>query len=186
MRIVGGRNRGRFFKAPKGQATRPTSDRTRESVFNILNSRLADGFLDLTVIDLFAGTGALGLEALSRGARQAVLVDNDRVAIKIIEENVWELGEADSAIILKRDATILGPLPTSIVSADLVFLDPPYKQGLAEPALISLRDNNWLVEDALCIVETDANESFGSLKNFTEIDQRKYGKAAIHILKFTS
>ncbi len=80
----------------------------------------------------------------------------------------------------------MGPLPTSIVSADLVFLDPPYKQGLAEPALISLRDNNWLVEDALCIVETDANESFGSLKNFTEIDQRKYGKAAIHILKFTS
>tara|TARA_B100000315_G_scaffold204859_1_gene198418 strand:- start:1389 stop:1949 length:561 start_codon:yes stop_codon:yes gene_type:complete len=184
MRIVGGRNRGRALKAPKGQATRPTSDRTRESVFNILNSRLADGFQDLTVIDLFAGTGALGLEALSRGAEQAVLVDNDRAAIKFIEENVRELGEVDNVTILKREATNLGPLPSPANPAGLVFLDPPYKQGLVEPALISLRDNEWLAEKSLCIVEMDAKESFEPPDKFSVIDQRKYGKAAIHILIF--
>jgi len=186
MRIVGGRNKGRALKAPKGQATRPTSDRTRESVFNILTSRLSGGFQDLTVVDLFAGTGALGLEALSRGARQTVLVDNDRAAIKIIEENVRELGEADNVTIFKREATNLGPLPAQVDRAGLVFLDPPYKQSLVEPALISLRDNNWFAEDALCIVETDAKESFEPPEKFAVIDQRKYGKAAIHILEFTA
>ncbi|MBT3915564.1 MAG: 16S rRNA (guanine(966)-N(2))-methyltransferase RsmD [Rhodospirillaceae bacterium] len=185
MRIVGGKNRGRALKAPKGQATRPTSDRTRESVFNILTSRLGGGFQDLSVVDLFAGTGALGLEALSRGARQALLVDNDRAAIKIIEENVRELGEADNVTILKREATNLGPLPAQSIPAGLVFLDPPYNQSLVEPALISLQDNNWLAEDALCIVEMDAKETIVIPDIFTMVDQRKYGKAAIHILKFT-
>ena len=124
MRIVGGRNKGRSLKAPKGQATRPTSDRARESVFNILNARLEGGFEGLTVVDLFAGTGAYGLEALSRGAAQAVLVDNNREAIKIIEENVVTLGETNRAILQKRDATELGSLPHKASPADLVFLDP--------------------------------------------------------------
>jgi len=184
MRIVGGRNRGRALKAPKGPATRPTSDRTREAVFNILNSRLPDGFQGLTVIDLFAGTGALGLEALSRGAQHAVLVDNDRAAIKIIEENVQQLGEVDNVTIAKRDATNLDPLPSPVKPAGLVFLDPPYRQNLVESALKSLKENNWLAVEALCIVETDAKECFEIPENFTVIDQRKYGKAAIHILEF--
>ena len=186
MRIVGGRNRGRALKAPDGQAKRPTSDRTRESVFNILNSRLANGFQGITVVDLFAGTGALGLEALSRGAQQAVLVDNDRAAIKIIEENVRGLDEADNVKLIKRDATNLGPLPSPISRAGLVFLDPPYSQGLVESALISLRDNNWLAGETLCVVEMDVKESFEPPESFTAIDQRKYGKAAVHILEFTS
>lgn len=185
MRIVGGRNRGRALLAPKGQATRPTSDRTRESVFNILSARLEGGFQDLTVVDLFAGTGALGLEALSRGAAQAVLIDNDRDAIKIIDENVQALGEADKVSLHKRDATRLGGLPFGVSQAGLVFLDPPYGQDLIAPALKSLVDHNWLLKEALCIVEMAAKEDFECPPSFEQLDQRKYGKAAIHILRFT-
>ncbi len=186
MRIVGGRNRGRGLLAPKGQTTRPTSDRTRESVFNILNSRLDGGFQGVTVVDLFSGTGALALEALSRGAQYAVLVDNDRSAIKIIDENVQTLGETDNVFLLKRDATQLGALPPHISPAGLVFLDPPYGKDLVEPALTSLRENNWLIEGALCIIEAATKESFECPAGFEQIDQRKYGKAAIHILYFTN
>lgn len=185
MRIVGGRNKGRSLKAPKGQATRPTSDRARESVFNILNARLEGGFEGLTVVDLFAGTGAYGLEALSRGAAQAVLVDNNREAIKIIEENVVTLGETNRAILQKRDATELGSLPHKASPADLVFLDPPYGLNLVEPALKSLLENHWLAEKAICIVEMSAKELIELPDLFEQIDQRKYGKAVIHILRYS-
>ena len=183
MRIVGGKNRGRQLLAPKGQATRPTSDRTRESVFNILSSRLERGFQGLTVVDLFAGTGALGLEALSRGAAQAVLIDNDRAAIKIIEENVQKLGAAENTSLIKRDATRLGALPAGLSPADLVFLDPPYEQDLVQSALPSLRENNWLADEAIIVVEMAAKEIFECPPGFEQVDQRKYGKAAIHIVE---
>ena len=186
MRIVGGKNRGRALFAPKGLTTRPTSDRTREAVFNILSSRLDGGFSDLTVVDLFSGTGALGLEAISRGAAQALLVDNDRSAIKVIEENINTLGDGESVVLQKRDATKLGALPPQIKPANLVFLDPPYDEGLALPALASLIENKWLTEGALCIVEMAAKENFECPAGFEQLDRRKYGKAGIYILNFTN
>jgi 16S rRNA (guanine966-N2)-methyltransferase len=186
MRIVGGKNRGRVLFAPKGQATRPTSDRTRESIFNILSSRLEGGFHGRTVVDLFAGTGALGLEALSRGAAHAVLVDNNREAIKIIDENVKAFGEAEKVSLQKRDATKLGPLSAGLPPASLVFLDPPYDKELVVPALNSLVENKWLAEEAICVIEAAAKENFERPTGFTQLDQRKYGKAGIHILTFTN
>ncbi len=185
MRIVGGKNSGRTLYAPKGLTTRPTSDRTRESVFNILSSRLEGGFLGLNVIDLFAGTGALGLEAISRGAARALLIDNDREAIRIIDENVRALGEGATTL-QKRDATRLGALPPNISPAHLVFLDPPYEMDLVIPALTSLIENKWLAEGALCIVEMAAREILECPAGFDQLDQRKYGKAAIYILHFTN
>jgi 16S rRNA (guanine966-N2)-methyltransferase len=183
VRIVGGRNRGRAVFAPKGLATRPTSDRTRESLFSILNSRLDGGFGGRIVVDLFAGTGALGLEALSRGAAHAIFVDNNQEAIKIINENVRSLGEKENASLHKCDATLLGPLPSHLAAIDIVFVDPPYEKNLVGLALNSLVKNNWLAKDALCIVEMAAKENFKCPVGFEYLDQRKYGKAAIYILQ---
>lgn len=182
MRIVGGRNKRRNLVAPKGQATRPTSDRTRESLFNILGHQLADGFSGITVIDLFAGTGALGLEALSRGAAQAVFVDNATPALDCINENISTLGETDAAKVLKRDATHLGSLPATIQPAQLAFLDPPYGDALAVPALIELKKNGWLSDDAICVVEIGKKEMLDLPDGYKLLDERIYGAAKIILL----
>lgn len=183
MRIVGGRNRGRPIFAPKGFVTRPTSDRTRESVFNILNSRLERGFHGRIVVDLFAGTGAFGLEALSRGAAHTIFVDNNQEAIKVIDENIWNLGETQNTSMHKCDATLLGPRPPGLAAVDLVFIDPPYKKNLTVLALNSLAENRWLAKDAICIAEMATNENFDCPVGFVHLDQRNYGKAAIYILQ---
>src|SRR5262245_64887658 len=146
LKIVGGKHRGRTIAAPEGQGTRPTASRAREALFNILahaNWR-DDGIsplIDVRVLDAFAGSGALGLEALSRGAAHATFLDNDAAAVKLIGENLRKLGETGSARVMRADAT---RPPPSREACDLVFLDPPYRSGLAAPALSALAHMGWL------------------------------------------
>ena len=184
MRIVSGKNKGRNLLAPKGGGTRPTSDRTRESVFNILHSLLEGGFDGLTVVDLFAGTGAFGLEALSRGAEHALFVDSSYESIQIIDKNIRTC-EMESHVTLKRqDATNLGPFNLDLSLPELVFLDPPYRGGLITPALDSLQKNKWLEIGALCVVESSSVERLECPANFEQVVERNYGKATIYILRF--
>src|SRR5213078_3463604 len=155
MRIVGGRLRGRALVAPKSQAIRPTADRLREALFNILMHAYDDPITGARVLDLFAGTGALGLEALSRGAKFAQFVDDGADARALLRQNVEALGLAAITRIFRRDATKLGPVHP-VEPFSLVFLDPPYAKGLAEKALASARDGGWLTADALIVVEEAA------------------------------
>src|ERR1043165_8142936 len=148
MRVVGGRLRGRILAAPKSQGIRPTADRLREALFNILAHAYADPISTARVHDLFAGTGALGLEAMSRGAPFALFVDDGAEARALLRQNVEALGFAAVTKIFRRDATRLGAAHP-VEPFSLVFLDPPYGKGLADNALVSARDGQWLTGDAL-------------------------------------
>src|ERR1700724_4644896 len=148
MRIVGGRLGGRTLAAPKSQNVRPTSDRSRESLFNILAHRYDDPITGARVLDLFAGTGALGLEAMSRGAAFALLIDDGAEARALIRQNVEALGLGGVTRIFRRDATKLGAVHPN-EPFGLVFLDPPYRKGLAERALVSAHEGGWLTAEAL-------------------------------------
>ena len=184
MRIIGGKNSGRKLMVPKGSTIRPTSDRIRESIFNILNSYLEHGFNDKVVVDLFSGTGALGIEALSRGAHSVILVDNQPEAIKLIKKNVQMFSEEKNTFVLKRDATRIGPCPNSHLNANIVFLDPPYGKNFITTALKSLIDNEWLARDALCVIEMSAKETFNCRVEFEQVDERRYGQTMIYVIKF--
>ena len=173
MRIVGGRLRGRTLTAPKSQAIRPTVDRLRESLFNILAHGYGDPVTDARVLDLFAGTGALGLEALSRGAAFTLFVDDGAEARALIRGNVEALGLGGVSRIFRRDATRLGPVHP-LQPFTLVFADPPYGQGLAEQALVSARDGGWFAPEALVIVEEAADAGFMAPAGFTELERRRY------------
>lgn len=183
MRVVGGRHRGRRLGAPPGATVRPTADRVREALFNILvHGDLVPGGLDgARVIDLFAGTGALGLEALSRGAGHVVFIENGRAALTALERNIAALGEASRATVLARDATRpggrVGP------HASLAFLDPPYGRGLVGPALAALADGAWLAPDALVVVETAARDDLEPPVGFVEVDRRRYGATTLLFLR---
>ncbi|MFN3351540.1 16S rRNA (guanine(966)-N(2))-methyltransferase RsmD [Pseudorhodoplanes sp.] len=181
MRIVGGRFRGRTLTGPKSHGIRPTSDRTRESIFNILAHAYGDPVGGGRVLDLFAGTGALGLEALSRGAAFALFVDDGAEARALIRQNIEALGTAGISRIFRRDATKLGDVhPNAPFS--LVFLDPPYGKGLAEKALVSARAGGWLNEDALIVVE-ETKGVFTAPEGFAEIERRDYDDTEIAFLK---
>src|SRR3954451_11373780 len=159
MRIVGGRLGGRTLLAPKSQAIRPTPDRLREALFNILQHGYGDPVTGARVLDLFAGTGALGLEALSRGAGFVLFVDDGAEARALLRGNVDTLGAGGATKVYRRDATRLGPAhPMEPFS--LAFLDPPYGKGLAEQALVSARDGGWLTTEALIVVEEAADSRF--------------------------
>lgn len=185
MRIVGGRFRGRAIGAPVGRTTRPTTDRVRESLFDILAHGLGFDFTGTHVVDLFAGSGALGLEALSRGAADAVFVDTDRAALACIEANAALLGVTEAVELIRRDAARLGP-PAEMVSppAGLAFLDPPYAKGLLVPALAGLAEGGWLAPGALCVAETSHVEDFTPPDGFTALDERAYGDTRILFLGF--
>ena len=172
MRIVGGRLRGRAFEGPKSPAIRPTADRLRESLFNILAHGYDDPITQARVLDLFAGSGALGVEALSRGAAFALFVDDGAEARALIRGNVETLGLGGVTRIFRRDATRLGPAHP-LEPFSLVFVDPPYGRALAEPALASARDGGWLAPDTLIVVE-EARGAFATVEGFTEIDRRSY------------
>lgn len=185
MRIVGGSLRGRKLSTPEGQAIRPTSDRVRESVFNILAHGIVDFGIDgVRVIDLFAGTGALGLEALSRGASFCLFVDNSAEARGLIRGNADALGVTGRTRLFRRDATVLGQ--SSAGAFGLAFLDPPYGKGLAEVALTGLRDGGWLTADAILVVE----ESEGALPDvpagYELIDRRTYGDTEVTFLRHSA
>ncbi|MET0277114.1 MAG: 16S rRNA (guanine(966)-N(2))-methyltransferase RsmD [Pseudorhodoplanes sp.] len=181
MRIVGGKFRGRALAGPNTQAIRPTADRLRESIFNILLHAYGDPITGARVVDLFAGTGALGLEALSRGAAFALFVDDGAEARAIVRQNVQTLGVAGTSRIFRRDATKLGEVhPNEPFS--LAFLDPPYGKGLAEKALASAQAGGWLTSDALIMVE-DAKSAFKAPDGFEEFERRDYDDTEIVFLK---
>jgi 16S rRNA (guanine966-N2)-methyltransferase len=184
MRVVGGRHRGRRLIAPPGDAVRPTSDRAREALFNILSHGefAAAGlpFADENVLDAFAGTGALGIEALSRGAARAAFIEIDRAALAALRRNLAALDEEDAADIIAGDAT---RPPRAPFACALAFLDPPYRSGLAAPALTALAQVGWLAPRALAVIEIAAKEEFAAPAGFIIMDERKYGAARVVFLR---
>ena len=182
MRIVGGRLRGRALAAPTSQAIRPTADRLREALFNILVHAYGDPVTGARVLDLFAGTGALGLEALSRGAAFALFIDDAAEARALLRENVAALGLGGVTRIFRRDACKLGPAHP-IEPFSLAFLDPPYGRGLAEAALASARAGGWLTPDALIMVEEAASAEFAAPAGFDELERRRYDDTALVLLR---
>jgi 16S rRNA (guanine966-N2)-methyltransferase len=179
MRIVGGQFRGRGIVAPETGATRPTSDRVREAVFNILAHGIADFSLDgAKVLDLFAGTGALGLEALSRGAAFCMFVDEDAAARGVIRENVDLFGLTGVTKIFRRDATGLGPAG-KFAGFTLLFSDPPYDNGLSPRALTSAAEGGWLAAGAIAVVEERAGTTVTLPPGFTRLDGRTWGETQV-------
>ena len=177
MRIIGGTLGGRVLRAPGGATTRPTSEKVREAVFDILGP--IEG---AHVLDLFAGTGALGLEAVSRGAAFALFVDDGAEARALIRGNVETLGLGGVTKIFRRDATKLGPAHP-IEPFGLVFADPPYGKALAEAALASARDGGWLAPDALVVVEEAVDPGFAAPAGFEEDERRRYDETELVFLR---
>lgn len=186
MRIVGGKHKGRTLQAPAGQNIRPTSDRAREGIFNILAHSLDwRGFEDMPVLDVFSGTGALGLEALSRGASVGVFIDNDVNSLQCVKANAAKLGEACNILTLKLDATRLVPPPLAAhAPLALVFLDAPYGAKLSDLALLSLCHKGWIAPDGLVVVEISKDEELIPPLSFGVLNKRTYGAAQIIFLQF--
>ena len=182
MRVVGGRLKGRNLASPSSREIRPTADRLRESVFNILVHAYDDPIADARVLDLFAGTGALGLEAISRGAKFALFVDNGAEARALLRNNVEALGLGGVTKVFRRDATNLGPAHP-VEPFALAFLDPPYAKGLADKALASLRDGGWLVPSALVVVEEAKAAEFKAPDGFEELERRAYDDTEFTFLR---
>jgi 16S rRNA (guanine966-N2)-methyltransferase len=173
VRVVGGRLKGRNIAAPTSRDIRPTADRLRESVFNILVHAYDDPIGGARVLDLFAGTGALGIEAVSRGAAFTLFVDSGAEARALLRNNVEALALGGVTKIYRRDATNLGPCHP-LEPFSIAFLDPPYGKGLAENALASLREGGWLVPGALLVVEEAKAAEFAAPEGFEELERRAY------------
>ncbi|MCO4318664.1 16S rRNA (guanine(966)-N(2))-methyltransferase RsmD [Phyllobacterium sp. 21LDTY02-6] len=184
MRIVGGTFRGRSLASPQTNAIRPTTDRTRESLFNILTHAYPEKFEATRVLDLFAGTGALGLEALSRGARYGVFIEESAEGRGLVRTNVEELGLLGNTKIFRRDATRLGPAGT-IEPFDLVFADPPYGRGLGETAFRSALDGGWLKTDTLLVLEEETGVIIDLDPRFAVVEERVYANSTIRFVKLT-
>jgi len=184
MRIVGGTLRGRILVAPKGQSTRPTADRTRQALFNVLeHAAWSPGLAGLRIADLYAGTGALGLEALSRGAASCVFVEHAPAARDDLIRNIRDLKCEDRAQVWITSAETLPSRPVGDQEPfDLVFLDPPYGRGLAERSLMSLSRGNWLSEGSLVVVERGAAEGVFGPAGYDAVDERVWGAARLTIL----
>lgn len=172
MRIVAGKYGSRILKAPSNDAIRPTSDKLRGAIFNILRSR---GVLDgANAMDVFCGTGALGLEALSQGAQHCVFIDSARKSLDLAKENAEALKETNAIFIL-RDAVKMGARPSDLAPRDLIFLDPPYNKNLIARALEALQKGGWLAASAFIVIETEKNYSAALPAGFTKKDERDYG-----------
>ena len=185
MRVTAGAHRGRRLAVPAGRDVRPTSDRARQALFNILeHGGFRDGggspIRDAHILDAFAGSGALGLEALSRGAASATFMETAAPALGAIRQNVEACREEDKAEVLRADAT---RPPRARVACTVAFLDPPYHQALAAPALTALAAAGWLAEGAICCVELAVDEDFTPPKGFEMLDERRYGAARIVLLR---
>jgi 16S rRNA (guanine966-N2)-methyltransferase len=183
MRIVGGKFKGRKLEAPEGRDTRPTSDRARESIFNILEHQswgraaLRGG----RVLDVFSGTGALGLEAFSRGAAHVTFMDNAEAAMKVLRLNAKDMATSSEITMIRGDVT---QPPKTEQPCSLVFMDAPYQSGLTDIALTNLVACGWLEKDTLCVVETSKKEKWQAPEGFEEIDCRKYGAAQVFFLTY--
>ena len=183
MRIIGGQHRGAGLasvgKGDQAAHLRPTTDRVRESLFNILlGGRFADPISNARVLDLFAGTGALGLEALSRGAKHVTFVDDGKIALKLIRDNISKLRRNSDCAVLARSAL---KLPAASTPCELVFLDPPYGKNLGGKALIAARSNGWLEKHALIVWEE--GEPQNAPEGFEEVDSRKFGDTYVTFLR---
>src|ERR1700710_2105997 len=183
MRVVGGRLKGRNLVSPASRDIRPTADRLRESLFNILVHAYGDPIQGARVLDLFAGTGALAIEAVSRGAAFALFVDNGTEARALLRNNIEALGLGGVTKVFRRDATDLGPAHP-VEPFALVFLDPPYRMKLAEKALASLRDGGWLARSALLVVEEAKAAEFVTPAGFEELERRAYDDTEFVFLRF--
>src|SRR5262245_23889376 len=183
MRIVGGKLRSRPLAGPKSNEVRPTSDRLREALFIILTHSYGDPVSEARVLDLFAGTGALGIEALSRGAAFALFVDDGVEARALLRDNVERLGLGGTTRIFRRDATRLGAAHP-VEPFSLAFADPPYGRGLADKALVSARAGGWLAPQALIIVEEAADAGFAAPQGFHELARRAYDDTELIFLRF--
>ena len=188
MRIVSGEFRGKAIATPPGDRTRPTSDRARQAVFNILeHAAWSPGVRDLRIIDLFAGSGALGFEALSRGAAFCLFVETDELARGAIRQNVDAMGLFGRTRVHRRDATDLGTRPGADGPAfELAFLDPPYAKGLGETALSRLMAGGWLAPGAVVVFERGVDEPPFTVEGFEALDARDYGAARVHFLKYAA
>ena len=188
MRVTGGIFRSRLLVSPRDMSVRPTSDRIRQAIFNMLRHKnFGIGFRleGATVLDLFAGTGALGIEALSHGARWCLMVDDSADSRALQRENIEALSLTGTTRIWRRDATNLGPIgPSAGGPFNLVFLDPPYRTDMIPKALDSLKDGGWLMPRALLVVETDAGEPLDS-QDFEVLDLRDYGDTRVRFLTFS-
>jgi 16S rRNA (guanine966-N2)-methyltransferase len=184
VRIVGGKFRGRPLQAPEGKATRPTSDRVREAIFNRLEHGVPDFRIDgARVLDLFAGTGALGLEALSRGARNLLSIDDSEAARGLIRRNADSLGMIGQVKLWRRDAAKLGACkPMS--PFDLVFIDPPYGKGLAGQALAALAAGGWLAPEAVIVVEESTKAELPLPDSLAILNDSHYGETRVLTLRF--
>lgn len=186
MRIVGGRLKGHRLAAPAGQATRPTADRVREAIFNILAHSIEGFALEgARVMDLFAGTGALGFEALSRGARFCQFVDDSAGARGVIRQNADVLGLIGVSRMWRRDATRLGPCAPQ-PTFDLVFADPPYNRGLGERALKELVAGEWLVPGGVVVIEEADKAEVAEIDGLTLLDRRVYGETQVRFYRRTA
>lgn len=192
MRIISGKHRGRTIMLPKdgkvgGKTIRPTSDYAREGIFNILAhgkfNEGADVLIGARVLDVCAGTGAFGLEALSRGAECAAFIDKGRDVTELIRGNVERFGETTASRIIQADAT---ELPRAPATYNLAFVDPPYSLGLIPTILYSLHMQHWLEDGAIVIAEHDERETITLPECFSVLDTRRYGRAAIEVLKYNN
>ncbi len=185
MRIVGGRLKGKMLTSPKDNSVRPTSDRVRESLFNIIAHGI-DGFNleGATICDLFAGTGALGIEALSRGAKWALFVDDSAASRGLIRDNTMAFGLNGVSKISRQDARDIGPRSKRSTQFDLVFADPPYNKGYGQIALLSLHNHGWLKHNAIIILEEAKQAKITLPECFKLLDERKYGDTKIYIAQY--
>lgn len=182
MRIVAGKFKSKTIAAPQSNDIRPTSDRVRESLFNILANHFGPVMSGCRVLDLFAGTGALGLEALSRGAEHSTFVDTGVEARALLRENIQNFGVAGQSRMLRRDATDLGQIQR-ILPCNLVFLDPPYATGLGDKALAAAFEGGWIAPEAIIVFEEQKGVEVAAPEGFELLDERTYGDTVIHLLK---
>lgn len=186
MRVFSGKHRGRKIETVSSKQLRPTTGMAREAIFNILThgKYSEDGESLLTnanVLDLFCGCGALSMEALSRGAASVTLIDIDKEHLDVARQNIKTIGEENKAVFIRADSSTPPPARTP---CDLIFLDPPYNQGLVAKALTGIMSGNWLAKNARIVVETDYREDVKFPDKFEELDNRKYGNSRIRILKW--
>jgi 16S rRNA (guanine966-N2)-methyltransferase len=192
MRITAGERRGKNLKAPDGLTTRPTSDRARQAVYNILSHagwrppQINGGDIidNALVLDCFAGTGAMGLEALSRGAGHAVFIERDPAAISSCRENITAMGYDGKSLLMKSDALNVTQRPASLEPRTLVFLDPPYGKGWGAECLTGLAKRGWLAPHAICVMEMDRKQLEPDMKGFILHDERSYGVALVRFLEW--
>lgn len=181
MRIVSGIYGGRRLEAPKGRDVRPTSDKIRGAVFNILRARV--DFENFHVIDACCGTGALGLEALSQGAAFCVFIDDAKESVECCKRNIAALGAGESSRVIQKDVVKIGGMPEGFKAAGLVFLDPPYRKEIIAPALAAMRQGGWIAPGALCVAEAESEWQPQLPEGFTMLDERLYGDTKIALLR---